>query len=122
MRKNIAAFFLTALLFFAFVFSTDARTNIANRFDQTNTTKLKIVKKPIPRAGKCSQSSGLAVVRVTFDKSGVISSAEIFKSSGCDNFDKNALKSARAIEFEPQVENGEAVTVSKQVEYKYIRF
>lgn len=122
MRKNIAAFFLIVFLSFTFTAFADARTNIANGFGQTNTTKLKIVKKPIPRAGRCSQSSGLAIVRVTFDKSGVISGAEIFKSSGCDNFDKNALKSARAIEFEPQVENGEAVTVSKQVEYKYVRF
>jgi TonB family protein len=122
MKKNIAAFFLIVLLPFIFTAFAGARTNVANGFEQTNTTKLKIVKKPIPRAGRCSQSSGLAVVRVTFDKSGIISGAEIFISSVCDNFDNNALKAARAIEFEPQVENGEAVTVSKQVEYKYVRF
>lgn len=119
MKQNIAAFFLTVVLCFTFA---SAQTNIVDNSKQTNDKKLKIIKKPTAKTGRCSQSSGLAVGIVTFDKSGTISGVEIFKSSGCDNFDNNALKAARAIKFEPQIENGQAVTIKKQVEYTYQRY
>jgi TonB family protein len=87
---------------------------------QTVSKKLKIIKKPFPRFSKeCGNSYGTTLVRVTFDKAGKITGAEIAQTSTCTAFDDNALDAARRIIFEPQEVDGEPVTVTKIVEYKF---
>ena len=122
MKKNIYAFFLTAILAVTFTVSNGVRASNVNNLLRNEDTKLKIIKKPIPKSGGCGQDSAIVSVRVTFDKGGTISNAEIARTSGCDNFDDNSLEAARAIRFEPQTENGEPITVTKIIEYRYTRY
>lgn len=42
--------------------------------------------------------------------------------SGCLSFDNNALSVARKIKFEPEIKDGEAITVTGLVEYAFRRF
>lgn len=122
MKKNISAFFLMAILSVTFMISSGVRANNVNNFQQKEDTKLKIVKKPIPKSGECTTDSAIVLVKVTFDKDGTIGNAEIARTSGCDNFDNNSLEAARNIKFEPQTENGEPITVTKTIEYRYTRY
>lgn len=80
---------------------------------------MKIKKKPYASIGNCSQPRGLAKVKVTFDKSAKITKAEIFKSSGCEDFDKNVINAALEIKFEPKIVNGEPVTTIKILQYTF---
>ena len=89
---------------------------------QAKDRKLKIIKKPIPfPEGNCSDSEGLVTVRATFDKSGEVTNVEMVKQCACGYFNEQVLKKAREIKFEPQIENGEPVTVVKIIEYKYTK-
>jgi TonB family protein len=56
---------------------------------------------------------------VNFDKSAKITDAVLVQSSGCEEFDNNALKAARGIKFKPAITDGEAATVTKPVEYRF---
>ena len=85
-------------------------------------TKVQILKYPRPESSRCSQSKGIAILIVTFDKSAKITNVEIFKSSGCDGFDTNATKAAKGIVFKPATKNGEPITVKKQCEYSFERY
>lgn len=122
MKKNIFALFSAVILTLFFAGLTNAQTDSNTNNKQTNDKKLKVLKKPFPESGGCSQPTGLTLVRVTFDKSGKVTDAVVTKSSGCADFDKNSLKAARKIKFEPQTKDGAAVTVTKPVEYKYRRY
>ena len=89
---------------------------------QTKDKKLKIIKKPVPfTGGKCGDAEGTTTVRATFDKSGKVTAAELVKTSACDYFDRNALEKARQIKFEPEVKDGEPITVTKMIVYKFRR-
>lgn len=107
MRKKIAALFSIAILLLSF--SADAQTD----------RKLRILKKPHPKARKCSLSSGTALVRVTFHSTGTVTDTVLIQTSGCNSFDESSLNVARRIEFEPEIRNGTAVTVTKTVEYRF---
>lgn len=122
MKKNIFALFAAVILTLVFAGLTSAQTDTDTNNKQTNDKKLKILKKPAPESGGCRQTSGLTMIRVTFDKSAKVTEAVVTKSSGCTDFDNNSLKAARKIKFEPQTKNGEPVTVTKPVEYKYYRY
>lgn len=91
--------------------------------EQTKDKPVKIIKKMFSglRAANCSQSSLLATVRVTFDKSVTITNAEIVNSSGCNEFDRSVENVAKKIKFEPAFKDGEAVTVSKMLQYRFTR-
>jgi TonB family protein len=58
-------------------------------------------------------------IKVTFHSSGKVTMAEIAESSGCKFFDKETLRVARKIKFNPEIKNGEAATVIKTIEYNY---
>lgn len=128
MKKIIASLFAAFILTFLFATVINAQTGNSKekgenqKSDQQN-KKLKIKSKPIPRlGGGCSQDSGIVTVRVTFDKSAKITKAEISRSSGCDSFDRNSVQAAMKIKFEPEIKDGEPVTVSKQVQYTFMRY
>ena len=108
-----------------FVFAANAQTdNNSNKDEQKiekqeNDRPLKIKRKPYPAVGNCGQFSGRTTLRVTFDKSAKVTDVEIVASSGCDGFDKNSVKAAKGIQFEPQIKDGEPITVTKRVEYAF---
>jgi len=83
---------------------------------------LEIKSKPRAEMGDCLQSSGLTRLRVTFDKTAKVTFAEIVIASGCEGFDKRAIKAAKGIKFKPAVKNGEPVTVVKSVEYIFQKY
>jgi TonB family protein len=122
MKKYVVTFFSVVILSLTLAVAADAQSDNDANNQQTGDRKLKIIKKPIPESGECRQTGGITMVRVTFDKSAKVTEATITQSSGCAAFDRNSLKSARAIKFEPQMKDGEAVTVVKPVEYKFYRY
>lgn len=58
-------------------------------------------------------------LRATFDKSAKVTDVVVTQSSGCEAFDKNAIRAARGIKFKPATKNGEAVSISKPLEYQF---
>lgn len=83
---------------------------------------LKIKKKPSAPIDNCYQSEGTTRVRVTLDKSGKVTAVALVIESGCNSFDKNVLSAAKKIKFEPEIKNGEPITVTKLFEYKFRKF
>lgn len=120
MKKNFVVLFSVVMLLF--VLSGVARAQSDNPNQKSGDRKLKILKKPMPESGQCTQPTGLTMIRVTFDKSAKVTDAVITKSWGCDFFDNNSLDAARRIKFEPQIKDGAPITVVKPVEYKYYRY
>ncbi|HEX8368357.1 MAG TPA: energy transducer TonB [Pyrinomonadaceae bacterium] len=119
---------LFAVFFFALVFvvaSNAQQTPPDSTGKQKTATQekdrpLEIEHKPFAKTGNCPhQSRGLTRLRVTFDKSAKVTNAKIVISSGCDDFDREAVKAAGGIRFKPAIKNGEPVTVSKLIEYKF---
>jgi len=117
MKKNLFICFSVVLLILNFVVASAAQT--VNVSKKAADQPVKIIKKPVVQFGRCSQSSGITKLRVTFDKSAKITDAKVIQTSGCEDFDKNALKAALGIKFKPAIKNGEAVTVTKPVEYTF---
>lgn len=120
MKKNLTTFLSILGLSLIFVVAAAAQTVTVSK--KAADKPVKILNKPVVQFGRCEQSSGRTVLRVTFDKSAQITEASIVQSSGCEDFDKNSLRAARGIKFKPAVKNGEAVTVSKPVEYTFARY
>jgi len=117
MKNNLTTFFTVICLILLFTVAAAAQTITVS---QKNADKpVKILNKPRVKLGQCSQSSGITKLRVTFDKSAKITEAVIVQSSGCEDFDNNALKAARGIKFKPAIKDGEEVTVIKPVEYTF---
>lgn len=112
-----------------FIINTNAQTqnssdsNGTQTNKQTNDKPLKIIKKMFSglRATDCTESSGVVSVRTTFDKSAKVTDAVIFKSSGCDSFDRNAVNMAKRIKFEPAIKDGEPTTITKVIQYSFTR-
>ena len=87
---------------------------------QKDDAPLKITSKPQANARGCKPgSSGVTSVRVTFDKSGKVTEATTIAASGCGPFDREALRAARNIKFEPARKKGGPVTTVKTVEYAF---
>lgn len=134
-KKNMKtkSFKIISLLFFIFLFAFVANAQNGDDSNKTGTTAenqekdrpLKIIKKAQPSIDnfrecfislRVTHLSGR--VKVTFHSSGKITGVEIVAPSGCEEFDKESLRVARKIKFEPAIKNGEAVTETKSVEYK----
>lgn len=119
--KQIYLFF--AVLTFTVVFceSVDAQSNTqtAKPEIQKTDTPLKVTKKPHPSARGCQPGNGRMQIKVTFDKSAVVTDVLPISASGCDPFDRSAIIAAKKIKFESARKDGVAVTVVKTVEYAY---
>lgn len=63
--------------------------------------------------------SGVARIKVTFDKSGEVTKAEIVSSAGCNFFDEQALKAAKTIQLKPSKKNDKKSITVKLVEYTF---
>ena len=114
---------ISAILLFAFVFATDSSAQTNETPDspskQEKDRPVRIKKKPRASAANCSSSQGLTRLKVTFDKSAKITDVLVVISSGCSGFDKNAIRAARRIKFEPAIKDGEAITQVMTFEYTY---
>jgi TonB family protein len=117
MKKNLFIFLSVVILSLTFVGASAAQSVKISKKEADK--PVKILNKPRAQFGRCSQSSGQTKLRVTFDKSAKITDAVVVQSSGCDDFDKSALKAARGIKFKPAIKDGEAATVTKPVEYSF---
>lgn len=94
----------------------------ANTAGQAGDRPLKVLKKPAAAPGYCASTDALTRVRVTFNKSGKVTEVALVVPSACKEFDERAIAAALRIKFEPAMKNGEPVTVTKVVEYKYYRY
>jgi TonB family protein len=119
-KKNLIICF--ALFLMMFLFGTvNAQDN--NQTEKPKDRPLKILKRDFPRdMSDCPKSTGTVRVKVTFDKSETISNVELVSSSGCNSFDNKAIASSKKIKFKPAIKDGEAITVTKTVEYQYNRY
>lgn len=131
MKKNIVHFL--ALLIFTTVFAavsngqssgnSDSSVKQPDAAQQTSKDqRVKIKNKPFVRTANCPEPSGVTTVRAVFDKSAAITKVEIVKSSGCTDFDRNAVEAARKIKFSPAIKDGEAVTTTKLLQYSFSRY
>ncbi len=84
-----------------------------------------IIERPkvdVSRVRECGRDSGVVQLSVVFHKSGKVTEVEIVTSSGCEFFDRAALKAAKAIKFKPARQDGNNITVTKRVEYRFTTF
>ena len=84
--------------------------------------KARIKRQPndIPQPGRdCDEFDHRlrAVLRVLLHKSGIVTGVNLVKGSGC-SFDKEAIRVARRIRFEPARKDGQPVSQYLQVEYE----
>ena len=85
--------------------------------------KAKIIKRSYPSTDRtCSNDSGFVRVLVVLHKSGKVSDVKFLKSSECQRFNENSLASAKKIKFNPALQDGQPVSVSVMVEFKYQKF
>jgi TonB family protein len=101
---------------------TNDSSKSAQKKDDNNSQPdrdIQIKAKPAAEVGNCRLSSGVVILKVTFDKSAKIGNVEVAAPSGCKSFDRNAAWAAKGIKFKPAVKNGEAITVTKQVQYTF---
>ena len=117
MKKNLFIFLSVVILCLTFVVASSAQSVKISKKEADK--PVKIINKPRVQSGFCGQPSGTTKLRVTFDKSAKITDAILVVSSGCEEFDNNALKAARGIKFKPAIKDGEAATVTKPVEYGF---
>lgn len=115
MRKKSSKIALTIFLTLFCVFTSNAQeTGNSNKsVDEAQKTDQEQTE------SKECPASGTAQLRVTFDKSGTVTKAEMISSAGCKSFDEQALKAAKSIKFEPAKKNGKKVTKVKIVEYTF---
>lgn len=129
MKSNLSKIILLISFITLSIFAANAQSgnnkNKSQDGGQTKDRPLKIISKNPPRAsvfGQCFKEYGMpyvkVLVRATFDKSGKISAVELVKGSSCLEFDEESLRVARLIKFEPQVKDGETITVTKMVVYE----
>ena len=122
MKRTNILLLPVAILLLIITVSVSAQNNSSSNKTQKKNKKLKIRFNPQPSSGECgAQSSGRTIIKVTFDKAGIITFAELLASSGCDSFDKSAMKMVWMIQFEPAIKDGEAVTVIKKMMYDFYR-
>jgi len=100
--------------------NNNVNKNETKNEERENDRKIEIKEKPrADSGGICSQSSGVVRLRVTFDKSKKVTDVEVVSSSRCNSFDRNAVRAAKKIKFNPEIRNGEPVTITKLIEYTY---
>lgn len=114
---------LSKLAFAIFLALLCVLTSNAQDADNTNKSANKTQKteKEQDEAKECPES-GVARLKVTFDKSGIVTNAKIVSSAGCSFFDNKALEAAKNIKFEPAKKNGKKITQVKTVEYTFTQY
>ncbi len=67
----------------------------------------------------CNNDVGLVRVIVVLHKSGKVSDVKSLKNSECQRFNENSIDSAKKFKFNPAVKDGQPVSVSVMVEFRY---
>ena len=83
--------------------------------------KIKPSPRDVPQPGRdCDEFDFrlMAVLKVVLHKSGTVSEVNLIRGSRC-SFDKDAIRVARKIKFEPALKDGEPVSQYLTVEYHY---
>ena len=62
----------------------------------------------------------VVVLKIVLHKSGVVYEVKLIKKSGC-SYDKDAIRVARKIQFEPAKKNGQDVSQYLTVQYEYAK-
>lgn len=62
----------------------------------------------------------VVVLRIVLHKSGVVSDVKLMKKSGC-SYDKDAIRVARKIHFEPARKHGQDVSQYLTIQYEYAK-
>lgn len=101
----------------------DKRSKFRNKVasERVEGGKLQILSKPRPsytEAARSENIEGTVILRVTFLASGKIGAVTPVKRLP-NGLTDEAIEAAKQIEFEPAVENGRPVSVTKQVEYTF---
>ena len=120
MKTNFAA--LLTIIIFVFLFAGTAMSQEggSKKDKSLKDSPIKIKNKPSAAYGtKCPNGGGTTVLKVTFDKSAKVTNVLMVSSSGCDAFDRSAIKAASNIKFKPAVKNGEPVTIVKTATYTF---
>ena len=125
MKIYLSIFFSVVILTFLFNFSANAQIDSKsnkNEKQQDRPLKIKSVTPPDRSLfGRCFEDKRNAQlqieVKVTFHSSGKVTDAEIVKASGCGYFDKECLRIVKKIKFNPEIKNGEAITIIKPMRY-----
>jgi TonB family protein len=118
------------ILFFAVIFSANSQAaNLLQTSGDDTIYKssevdkdVKLTKKPHPHLGGRIQecrSSGKSRIRIVLRKTGRITDVELLASSSCNLWDEASLEAAGKIKFQPAMKNGQAVSVSKIIEYEF---
>lgn len=72
--------------------------------------------------GRCFRNEGFSyvktVLRVTLDASAKITDVKVVTLSGCQEFDEESVDAVRRIKFEPAIQDGKPITVTKTVIYE----
>lgn len=126
MKKIILIFFAVLLFSFSFIVVSGGQTTNSSSQDGKQDSKnqqpdqqVKIKSKPRVEIGNCEQAVGMVRLKVTFDQSAEITNVETVKSSDCDSFDRAAIKAAKEIKFKPAVKDGQPITITLNIEYKF---
>lgn len=104
------------------VFGANAQSSSSTENSQDRPLKIKskqrIDSSVFSRCFEGKRNTGIrASVKATFHSSGKVTEVEIAESSGCEYFDKEALRLAKKIKFKPAVKDGVPITVVKTTEY-----
>lgn len=88
---------------------------------ESNSKALQIFSKPRANytdAARTNQTQGTVTLRVTFLANGEIGDVAIVNYLP-DGLTEGAIQAAKQIKFEPALQNGKAVSVTKQVQYSF---
>jgi|GEM_PF-3522657 len=133
MRKFYLMLYALFMLLFLIgnLFAQDSSSQISTLTNDEETIykqsevdqKAKVLKRSYPATdGKCIDDSGFARVLVILHKSGKVSDVKFLIASECQRFNENSLDSAKKIKFKPALKDGQPVSVSVMVEFKYQRY
>ena len=126
---SFALFMLLLLFGISFAQDNSTATSIQKNDDEKIykqsevDQKAKIIKRSHPSTDRmCNNDSGLVRVLVVLHKAGKVGDVKSLKSSECQRFNENSLDSARKIKFNPAIKDGQPVSVTVMVEFKYQRY
>lgn len=73
----------------------------------------------IPPSMGCDARSGSVLLRVVLRKTGKVTDVVLRESSGCESFDKRAMKAAVKVRFKPAVKDGNPVSQYVMFQYNF---
>ena len=72
-----------------------------------------------PSSVGCEERAGSALLRVVLRKTGKVTDVVLRESSGCESFDKRAIKAAVKVKFKPAMKDGSPVSQYVMFQYNF---